>query len=480
VRYRFGPFLLSPAGRVLLAEGRPVSLIPRYFDLLVLLVEQRDRAVGRQEIFDRVWADVVVSDGALSQAVRTVRRALGDTAQTPQYIRTVSRHGYQFVAAHVVTEPDVGPVSVDPVRSRQVGSGALAGSGPTGAADDVFVQLLDTLLRAGSHQDATEEERYDAAVALHELGTEEALRRLGDRPGHEAARAIMRDARWDAAGAGPVPLLRSAGRLVAVVDVLALRVRHASRLASARWAAASVGGGAAGALAGLAGGVALGLTPGSHLDAGVTSALVIIGTLAGIAGASGVGGGLAAAEAVSRSARASALTAAGAAGGLAAGFIAHHASRAVLSAVFGRDVPVIGGGLEGLVLGGAVGAGYALATRRLLEGGMAAPRGVARWRAAAVVAAAAMAAGITLSWAGRQLVASSLDLVAGMFAGSGVGLEGLARLLGEGRLRPVTRMIVSGFEAGMLGLGLSYGLMHRPRASRKQEPENPRTENLRT
>ena len=78
MRYRFGRFVLSPARRVLCEDGREVALIPRYFDLLRLLVEQRDRAVTRQEIFDRVWADVVVSDGALTQAIRTIRRVLDD------------------------------------------------------------------------------------------------------------------------------------------------------------------------------------------------------------------------------------------------------------------------------------------------------------------------------------------------------------------------------------------------------------------
>ena len=76
--YRFGAFLLSPARRVLLEGGREVPLIPRYLDLLLLLVERRNEAVGRTVIFDSVWSDVVVSDGALSQAVRTLRRALGD------------------------------------------------------------------------------------------------------------------------------------------------------------------------------------------------------------------------------------------------------------------------------------------------------------------------------------------------------------------------------------------------------------------
>ncbi|HUL77122.1 MAG TPA: transcriptional regulator, partial [Vicinamibacteria bacterium] len=68
-RYRFADLVLSPARRSLRREGREVPLIPRYLDLLILLVERRDVALHRREIFDRVWADVVVSDGALSQAI---------------------------------------------------------------------------------------------------------------------------------------------------------------------------------------------------------------------------------------------------------------------------------------------------------------------------------------------------------------------------------------------------------------------------
>src|SRR5258708_39201338 len=107
-RYVFAAFVLSPSRRVLLRGPREVSLIPRYFDLLVMLVERRGEAVRRREIFDAVWGDVVVSDGALSQAVRTLRRALGDDPRDPQFIRTVSRHGYQFVHAAVVEEADHG------------------------------------------------------------------------------------------------------------------------------------------------------------------------------------------------------------------------------------------------------------------------------------------------------------------------------------------------------------------------------------
>src|SRR5262245_65130987 len=97
VRFRFGPFDLCPRRRLLLRQGHAVDLIPRYFDLLVLLVERRHEAVHRRAIFDAVWPDVVVSDGALTQAVRTIRRALDDDPKEPRAIRTVARHGYQFV-----------------------------------------------------------------------------------------------------------------------------------------------------------------------------------------------------------------------------------------------------------------------------------------------------------------------------------------------------------------------------------------------
>ena len=96
-QYRFGPFVLSPSRRTLARDGRDVPLIPRYLDLLLLLVERRQEAVHRQLIFDTVWNDVIVSDSALTQAVRILRRTLGDDPREPRFIRTVSRHGYRFV-----------------------------------------------------------------------------------------------------------------------------------------------------------------------------------------------------------------------------------------------------------------------------------------------------------------------------------------------------------------------------------------------
>ncbi len=118
-RYRFDDFVLSPRRRMLLRNGVEQPLIPRYFDLLVFLVERRQEAVHRRDIFDRVWSDVNVSDSALSQAIRSIRVTLGDDSKEPRYVRTVSRHGYRFVFPDVKeeVEEDAGEIAATPTVS---------------------------------------------------------------------------------------------------------------------------------------------------------------------------------------------------------------------------------------------------------------------------------------------------------------------------------------------------------------------------
>jgi DNA-binding winged helix-turn-helix (wHTH) protein len=444
VRYRFGEFSVSPARRLLLRSGAEVALIPRYLDLLILLLERRHEAVHRREIFETVWSDVVVSDGALSQAVRTLRRALGDDSREPVYIRTVSRHGYRFTFDRVVEE-------ADDERPAPVTTAA-----PPAPSGDPFEEALGTLL--GDDDDGN---RREAAEALHAMGTAEALRRLGRRPGHEAARALLRDARWDVPGAGPVPLLGAPGGLAAARILTTMRLRHALRLARRRWAAASAGGAAAGALAGALGGVALRLAPGSHAPASVAVTLALVGAIVGGLGAAGVGGGLAAAEAVARSFRGPALVLAGAIGGGAIGVVSNLVGRWALEGLFGRELTSIGGGVEGLGLGAAAGLGYALATPRS-EGGMATPRGAARVRAAAITGLTCALAAVAIAALGGHLAGTSLNFVARSFQGSQVGLAPLARMLGEPEMGPLSRAVIGACEGAFFGFGLALGLTRRP------------------
>lgn len=457
-RYRFGEFILSPRRRLLVRGGAVVPLIPRYLDLLLLLVDAREGAVDRRTIFDRVWSDVVVSDGALSQAIRTLRRALGDDPRAPRFIRTVSRHGYQFVYHPVVAEADDAPPAGAP--------GAAAPREPQVVADGEspppYEELLARLLGEGANQPQSEAERYEIAEQLHALGTAEALRRLDRRPGHARARAILRDARWNVSTAGDVPLVRAPGAPWAIAALLVLRLRRAARAALNRLAAASAGGIIAGSMAGLAGGLVLVAAPDSAAGSDVVAAIVIVGAVAGGVGAAGIGAGLAAAEAVARSGRRLALIALGAVSGLLTGAAARFAVRSLAAGVLGRELFGLGGPLEGLALGAAAGAGYALGTRTPTGGGMATPHGRARIRAGAVTGVCCGIAGAMLGASGGRLVAVTLDMIATTLRGSGAGLEALAYVLGEADVRPVMRTVISAFEGLMFGVGLAIGLTHRP------------------
>jgi DNA-binding winged helix-turn-helix (wHTH) protein len=98
-RYAFGAFVLEPADRRLRdAAGAPVEIGARYFDALLLLVRADGALVSKDRFMDEVWRGVPVTDEALTQCVRALRKALDDEASAPRYIETVPRHGYRFVA----------------------------------------------------------------------------------------------------------------------------------------------------------------------------------------------------------------------------------------------------------------------------------------------------------------------------------------------------------------------------------------------
>jgi len=96
--FRFGTFLIDPDNRRLTRDGEPVELNARYLDALALLVREAGRLVSKGRFLDEVWRGVPVTDEALTQCVRTLRRQLGDDAARPRFIETVPKHGYRFIA----------------------------------------------------------------------------------------------------------------------------------------------------------------------------------------------------------------------------------------------------------------------------------------------------------------------------------------------------------------------------------------------
>jgi DNA-binding winged helix-turn-helix (wHTH) protein len=486
-RYRFSEFVLSPGRRVLLRNGREQPLIPRYFDLLVFLVEHRHEAVHRRDIFDQVWRDVIVSDSALSQAIRTIRRTLGDDSREPRFIGTVSRHGYRFVCSDVLEEDDdrttLGETPDPEMAAAPPATLQVAASIPTSIptpvstpvaapvttpvtapsqvsnAGDPFEPLLQRVMRpAASARD--EEDQREAAELLHALGTEATLQRLAAYPRQAFARALLRDTRWDAPGAGPVPVLGAPAAIATAWELGALRLRRAARITAGRWAGASLGGGLAGALGGAVGGLILVAAPTSRASLAVVPVLALIGAGCGAAGGAGVGAGLSVAEAAFRSRRALALLCGGALGGGLIGLVAQWISRWSLAALVGMHVE-IGGGLEGLAIGGAAGLGYAAATA-LAEGGVAAPRGRRRLVAAAIVAGACGLAALGLTVSGRSLAGGTVHAIARASGGSQVTLTPLGQLIGEPEFGPLTAALIGTCEGALFGVGLAIGLTRRP------------------
>jgi DNA-binding winged helix-turn-helix (wHTH) protein len=96
--FRFDRFLLDSADRQLRFDDAPVELSGRYFDALVLLVREHGKLVSKDRFFDEIWRGVPVTDEALTQCIRTLRRQLGDSAVSPRFIETVPKHGYRFIA----------------------------------------------------------------------------------------------------------------------------------------------------------------------------------------------------------------------------------------------------------------------------------------------------------------------------------------------------------------------------------------------
>ena len=97
-RYRFGRFSLDPVERRLWLEGEPVELTARYLDALILLVREQGSLVTKARFLEEVWRGIPVTDEALTQCIKTLRRQLGDSAISPRLIETVPKHGYRFIA----------------------------------------------------------------------------------------------------------------------------------------------------------------------------------------------------------------------------------------------------------------------------------------------------------------------------------------------------------------------------------------------
>jgi DNA-binding winged helix-turn-helix (wHTH) protein/TolB-like protein/Flp pilus assembly protein TadD len=98
VLYEFGDFVLNPANHSLVCGGRSVGLTPKSFEILVTLIERNGRLVTKDDLMKKIWPDSFVEEANLTVNVSALRKALGDTPEHQQYIETVPKLGYRFIA----------------------------------------------------------------------------------------------------------------------------------------------------------------------------------------------------------------------------------------------------------------------------------------------------------------------------------------------------------------------------------------------
>src|SRR5262245_44516517 len=145
--FEFDRFRLDHHERLLLRDGEPVPLTPKAFDMLLALVENSGRLVGKEELMRSLWPDSFVEEGSLAQNVSLLRKALGER-EGQKYIQTVPRRGYRFIAdvrgvvddaeissrvqssSEITCESERKPdVSEDYVEPEQTGANNIIGPG---------------------------------------------------------------------------------------------------------------------------------------------------------------------------------------------------------------------------------------------------------------------------------------------------------------------------------------------------------------
>ncbi|HEX8661477.1 MAG TPA: transcriptional regulator [Brevundimonas sp.] len=153
-RFRFERFQLDTGDRLLTRDEVRVELNARYFDALTLLVRENGKLVSKDRFLDEVWRGVPVTDEALTQCIRTIRRQLGDDASRPRFIDTVPKHGYRFIAPVTRDDSEPGPMAAVPGQTPtatphgrwplflRLGAAGMIGGGIAGVFGGLFYGLI--------------------------------------------------------------------------------------------------------------------------------------------------------------------------------------------------------------------------------------------------------------------------------------------------------------------------------------------------
>jgi TolB-like protein len=120
VKFLFGDYTLDTNRRELCRRSEPVAVEPQVFDLLVYLIEHRDRVVSKDDLIGAVWGGRIVSESTLTSRINAARKALGDSGEKQELIRTIARKGLRFVGEVRPRSTDIEPADASALPSDQV------------------------------------------------------------------------------------------------------------------------------------------------------------------------------------------------------------------------------------------------------------------------------------------------------------------------------------------------------------------------
>jgi DNA-binding winged helix-turn-helix (wHTH) protein/tetratricopeptide (TPR) repeat protein len=186
--YEFGRFKVVTAKHLLLRDGRPVPLTPKAFSTLLVLVERKGQDVSKDELMKEVWPNTFVEEGGLARNISVLRKALQEGTSDHEYIETIPRIGYRFVA-DVKKTHDTAPIrsiSVLPFKTLGVqGDEDFLGAGIADALITKLSNIRELVTRPTSAVLRYARQEQDPIDAGRELGTDAVLdghiQKYGDR-----------------------------------------------------------------------------------------------------------------------------------------------------------------------------------------------------------------------------------------------------------------------------------------------------------
>src|SRR5262245_38712567 len=119
MKFFFANQVLDTDTRELSREDMPVSLEPQVFDLVVHLMENRDRVVTKEELIEKIWHGRHVAESTLTSRINAARKAVGDSGSVQALIRTIARKGFRFVGTVQTGANGAAPAAEQAASSRE-------------------------------------------------------------------------------------------------------------------------------------------------------------------------------------------------------------------------------------------------------------------------------------------------------------------------------------------------------------------------